>query len=134
MNICYKVVRLYHEKISYNSSVPYFTSSSVSIETRLKYEIGSKTTPIIPHSKIFVFKNIKDATSFKAHSPSCESLFILRCRCGELKQRRKKVVWWTRDFEDITDFWAGELQNFILTSPIKGTYLTNWVIPIEIVR
>jgi len=129
-NICYKLVGVKTEE---KNGSRIFISSSANEDISLTYKLKSKTTPIIPKSKIFVFKNLNDAILHREDFLEVKTVFILKCKCGELKLRKKNILSPYAGFSYVVNYWTKNLVRCYNFKPIKGTYLTDWVIPIEII-
>lgn len=128
---CYKVIM-----VKYNTGTgrPKMVSVGVIGKYELEYRINQKTEPLI--GKIFVFKDVEFAKMFSKDLNGRSEEHILECECGELKEAQYACPMMNDGY--LEQWWAfidengRSLMNPMLVPP--GTYFTNWVIPIKVVR
>lgn len=129
----WKLVRIIENKfISFNSS-PFELTEPAFKGIPLEYKVGFTTVPIIPNSKIFVFKTRKDARNFHKEYDS-KKYKILKCHyTGELTPIEKAAT--AKTFFRYKEFWMNPCKNYSYLEGLKtpkGSYTVDSVTPFEI--
>jgi hypothetical protein len=144
---CYKAVYEfagYYGSLVVRNTVNYFTM----------YALKEKTVPLL--GELFVFEDMELAVKFavryielsekySTYLPvlKMEHAHILRCECGRLKpietcslrtDSRSLVNWWRSQNEpDTVPLWAWDGEPWGERVAPVGSYITPWVIPLEVV-
>lgn len=120
---CYKITR----KLN-NQYLSYYLQNC---RWTLTYRIEQKTIPKFDGSKIFVFKSYRDALDYlKDDYPDRDEDFcIFRCECPNLEHFPYFLG--GRSKEMMEKFWIHKCGRYMNNSEM--TYVTDWVIPKELV-